>query len=85
MKPQHSVTVLRADGTAFVVTHWETAEAALDQFKASLELAGHTPQAVQRHAEAWRHMAKRGSASLDVLNPDFQGAVRITTTHTGGW
>lgn len=85
MKPQHSVTVLRADGTAFVVTHWETAEAALDQFKASLELAGHPPHIIRRHVEAWRHHPKHGATSLDVLNPDMQGAVRITATHTGGW
>lgn len=75
----YTVAVLKADGTAFVVTHWETAGAALDQFKASLELAGHPPYAVQRHVEAWKQQPRHGSTALNVLNPDMQGAVRITT------
>lgn len=80
----YTVAVLKADGTAFVVTHWETAEAALDQFKASLALAGHPPYAVQRHVEAWKHQPKHDSTSFDVLNPDLQGAVRITANPPKG-
>lgn len=81
---QYSVSVLRADGSAFVVTHWETAKAALDQFKASLELAGHSPYAINRHVEAWNRQAGHDPTSLDVLNPDLQGAVRISATPPKG-
>lgn len=85
MKPQHSVTVLRADGTAFVVTHWETAEAALDQFKASLGLAGHPPHQVQFYVDTAAQQIQRGFAYV-VMNPEFgTGAVEIMPTPPRGW
>lgn len=85
MKPQHIVEVLRADGTAFVVTHWETAEAALDQFKASLELAGHPPHQAQFNTDTAAQEIQRGYAYF-VMNPEFgTGAVEIRTIPPRGW
>lgn len=85
MKPQHIVEVLRADGTAFVVTHWETAEAALDQFKASLELAGHPRHQAQFNTDTAAREIQRGYAYL-VMNPEFgTGAVEIRAIPPRGW
>lgn len=81
---QYSVSVLRADGSAFAVTHWETAEAALDQFKASLELAGHPRHQAQFNTDTAAREIQRGYAYL-VLNPEFgTGAVEIMATPPKG-
>lgn len=81
---QYLVEVLRADGTAFVVTHWETAEAALDQFKASLGLAGHPPHQAQFNTDTAAQQIQRGHAYV-VMNPEFgTGAVEIRATPPKG-
>lgn len=81
---EYMVSVLKADGTAFVVTHWETAEAALDQFKASLGLAGHPPHQAQHHIGTAAQQLQRGFAYL-VMNPEFgTGAVEIMPTPPKG-
>ena len=81
---QYTVTVLKADGTAFVVTHWETVEAALDQFKASLGLAGHPPHQVKHHIKQAMEKMRRGIA-YGAFNPEFgTGAVEIQATPPKG-
>lgn len=82
---QYSVSVLRADGTAFVVTHWETAEAALDQFKASLELAGHPPHQIKYHLDEAIFRGLQQGIVYGVMNPEFgTGAVEIMATPPKG-
>lgn len=80
----YTVAVLKADGTAFVVTHWETAEAALGQFKASLELAGHPPHQAQFNMDTAAQEIQRGYAYF-VMNAKFgTGAVEIMATPPKG-
>lgn len=82
----YAVAILKPDGTAFTITHWETAEAALEQFSASLQLAGHPEQRIKHHLDAWLKALRRGqeAASHEALNPDLQGSIRISATQSEG-
>lgn len=82
---KHAVAVLKSDGTAFAITHWDRPEDALTQFEASLRLAGHHEHAVKRHLEAWERMPlHQGVNFYQVLNPDLQGSIRISVTQPRG-
>ena len=83
-KREYAVAVLKPDGTAFATTHWTAATAALEQFSASLGLAGHPERLISYHTgEAIRRL-QRGFA-YGVMNPEFgTGAVEIMPPATRG-
>ena len=81
---EYAVAVLKPDGTAFATTHWTAAAAALEQFSASLGLAGHSRERAAQHINAWQEALRHGKLSYEVLNPDLLGSVRISTTHARG-
>lgn len=74
---EYAVAVLKPDGTAFATTHWTAAAAALEQFSASLQLAGHRQEVTGYHTGEAARQLQRGFA-YTVMNPEFgTGAVEI--------
>lgn len=79
-KPAQTVAVLNRDGTAFTITHCDRPKDALAQFRGALQGAGHNDQKVEHHLSIWTRMLGQGQTVYEVLNPDLQGSVRISTT-----
>lgn len=79
-KRVQTVVVLKADGTPSTIAHRDREKEALAQFRGALQGAGHHEQKIEYHLGIWIQMRGQGQTVYEVLNPDLQGAVRISTT-----
>lgn len=77
---RYTVTQRNGSGKTITESKHENPEAALGQFRRSLQDAGYAEAGVAHFSDVLTATLMRGARGYEVLDPDFKGSTSITIT-----